>query len=80
MIFDRLIFNKTKAMFGGQTTVMLSGVHHCYHIHVENFLKVISCTPLIEAYVQKESTGPSFVTSAHDPHCGHVGGPTVTNN
>lgn len=44
---------------------------------VHSFMKVIACAPLVEGYGQTESTGASFVTAAHDPVCGHVGGPTV---
>jgi long-chain acyl-CoA synthetase len=76
MIYDKLIFNKTKMAFGGRTTILLSGSAPLLP-HVEKFLKVISCTPFIEGYGQTESTGASFVTSGHDPHCGHVGGCTV---
>ena len=76
LIYDKLIFNKTKMAFGGRTTIMVSGSAPLLP-HVENFLKVISSTPFIEGYGQTESTGASFITKADDPHCGHVGGCTV---
>lgn len=44
--------------------------------HIHSFMKVISCSPLVEGYGQTESTGASFVSDSRDPICGHVGGPT----
>lgn len=76
MVYDPLIFNKTKAVFGGRMRIMISGSAPLLP-HVEKFLKVISCTTLVEGYGQTESTGASFITLGCDPVCGHVGGPTV---
>ena len=42
-----------------------------------DFLKVVSCCPIIEAYGQTECTGAGFATVKQDPENGHVGGPTV---
>lgn len=78
MVYDKLIFNKTKMAFGGRTNILLSGSAPLLP-HVEKFLKIISCTPFIEGYGQTESTGASLVTDSADPSCGHVGGPTVTS-
>jgi len=44
---------------------------------VLDFLKICSCSPILEGYGSTESTGASFCTSKLDPHSGHVGGPTV---
>lgn len=40
-------------------------------------MKVISCSPVLEAYGQTESTGASFTTVFNDPETGHTGGPTA---
>jgi long-chain acyl-CoA synthetase len=76
-VFDRLIFKNTKEAFGGNVRLMISGSAPLLP-HVENFIKVISSSILLEGYGQTESTGASFVTNSNDPTCGHVGGPTVT--
>lgn len=75
-IYDRIIFKKTREAFGGRVKLMISGSAPLLP-HVDNFIKVISCSYLLEGYGQTESTGASFVTNSSDPTNGHVGGPTV---
>jgi long-chain acyl-CoA synthetase len=76
MIYDRLVFNKTKELFGGNCRFMASGSAPLTP-EVHSFMKVIGCAPLMEGYGQTESTGFSFMSSASDPQVGHVGGPSV---
>lgn len=75
-LYDRLVFNKTKQLFGGRCRFLASGSAPLTP-EVNAFIKVIACAPLIEGYGQTESTGISFMADAHDPEYGHVGGPTV---
>lgn len=78
MLYDRLVFNKTKQLFGGRCRFLASGSAPLTP-EVHSFMKVISCAPLMEGYGQTESTGGSFVTEPNDPNVGHVGGPTVNS-
>ncbi len=75
-IYDRVVFGATKEAFGGRIKLMVSGSAPLLP-HVEDFIKIVSCSPLIEGYGQTESTGASFVTNSGDPVSGYVGGPTV---
>ena len=75
-VYDRLVFNKTKQIFGGRCRIMISGSAPLTP-DVHSFMKVIGCAPLIEGYGQTETTGGSFITEPNDPIVGHVGGPTV---
>lgn len=40
-----------------------------------DFLKIVTCCPVLEGYGQTESTGGSFLTHPSDPLSDHVGGP-----
>jgi long-chain acyl-CoA synthetase len=74
-LWDRLVFKKTKELFGGRVRWMCTGSAPISS-EVINFLKVAACCPIFEGYGQTESTGFSYVTSGRDPVSGHVGGPT----
>jgi long-chain acyl-CoA synthetase len=75
-LWDRLVFKKTKELFGGRVRWMCTGSAPISS-EVINFLKVAACCPIFEGYGQTESTGFSYVTSSRDPVSGHVGGPTM---
>lgn len=75
-LYDRLVFNKTKQLFGGRCRFLASGSAPLTP-EVHSFMKVIGCCPLMEGYGQTESTGGSFITEPRDRNVGHVGGPTV---
>jgi len=45
--------------------------------NILEFLKVVFCCPIVEAYGQTESCGSSFATRIYDNRTGHVGGPAV---
>lgn len=74
-LYDRLVFNKTKQLFGGRCRFLASGSAPLTP-EVHSFMKVIGCCPLMEGYGQTESTGGSFITEPRDRNVGHVGGPT----
>jgi len=72
-IYDALVFNKIKSIFGGNLRRMATSAAPI-DPEVLNFLKICFCCPILEAYGQTE-TGVSCVTHFEDPVTGHVGGP-----
>lgn len=76
--FDRLVFDKTKQTLGGRIRIMLSGAAPLPK-HVEEFLRVTSCSTLSQGYGLTESCGGCF-TSIGDvfPMVGTVGVPMTT--
>lgn len=48
-IFDKLLFSKTKAVFGGRARMMITGSAPISP-DVLNQLKVTACCPLLEGY------------------------------
>lgn len=73
-IWDAAVFNKLKALLGGEVKCMLTGSAPI-DMEVLNFLKVCFCCPLQEGYGLTETSGATSVTVAEDPVAGHVGGP-----
>ena len=72
--YDKLVFNKTKAIVGGRVRLMITGSAPIAQ-DVLDFLKVCFCCPISEGYGMTESGGGSCITYADDPNSGHVGGP-----
>ncbi|CAD8199883.1 unnamed protein product [Paramecium octaurelia] len=70
-------FVKTKAVFGGRLRMILTGAAPI-STKVLNFLKMTLCCQIVEVYGQTETMGGSFATDYFDPNCGHVGGPTIS--
>lgn len=58
-ILDRLIFDKTKQAFGGRVRILLSGAAPLPK-HVEEFLRVTSCSSVSQGYGLTESIGGCF--------------------
>lgn len=75
-LYDKMVFNKTKAAFGGRLRYLITGSAPLLS-HIHSFMKVVAACPIFQGYGLTESTGGSFVTEANDPTTGHVGGPTV---
>ncbi|KAL4505874.1 hypothetical protein ABPG72_013635 [Tetrahymena utriculariae] len=75
-LYDKLIFAKTKQLFGGRCRFLATSSAPISK-DVIDFMKVISCVPMIEGYGQTESTGATFTTFFEDPESGHCGGPTA---
>jgi len=69
-----LVFNKLKALLGGQVEFMVTGSAPI-DMEVLNFMKVCFCCPLMEGYGLTESSGATTLTDRNDPIAGHVGGP-----
>lgn len=72
--FDKLIFNRFKAMLGGEVRFMITGSAPIDQ-NVLELLKIVFCCPFMEGYGLTESSAGSSVTLPHDPVTGHVGGP-----
>ncbi|KAF3681082.1 Long chain acyl-CoA synthetase 5 [Capsicum annuum] len=76
--FDRLVFNKIKLAFGGRVRLMFSGAAPLPK-HVEEFLRVTSCSSLTQGYGLTESCGGSFTSIANVySMTGTVGVPMTT--
>ena len=72
--YDRLVFNKAKAILGGNVRIMVTGSAPIA-ADVLDFLKVCFCCKIIEGYGMTESGGGSFLTMPNESRSGHVGGP-----
>ncbi|CAD8113273.1 unnamed protein product [Paramecium sonneborni] len=70
-------FIKTKGILGGRQRIILTGSAPI-STKVLNFLKMTLCCQFFEVYGQTETMGGSFVTDYFDPTCGHVGGPSIS--
>ncbi|CAD8070693.1 unnamed protein product [Paramecium primaurelia] len=70
-------FIKTKAIFGGRQRIMITGAAPI-SAQILEYLKVTLCCQIIEGYGQTETTAASFLTDYYDPVCGHIGGPTTS--
>jgi len=49
MVYDRIFFAKTKEAFGGRVRLMVTGSAPINGDTLD-FLKVVACCPIIEAY------------------------------
>jgi long-chain acyl-CoA synthetase len=75
-LYDKLVFDKTKAVLGGRVRTMVTGSAPIGTDVLETLKVVFQCA-FIEGYGQTEGLGASFVGSKSDPVTGHVGGPVV---
>ncbi|GAV84956.1 AMP-binding domain-containing protein [Cephalotus follicularis] len=77
-LMDRLVFEKTKQALGGRIRILLSGAAPLSR-HVEEFLRVISCSTLSQGYGLTESCGGCFTSIGNVyPMLGTVGVPMPT--
>jgi len=70
---DMLVFNKVRALLGGEVQQMMTGSAPI-DVEVMNFLKIAFCAPIYEGYGLTETAGACSMTFAEDPLAGHVGG------
>ncbi|KAF8410610.1 hypothetical protein HHK36_003142 [Tetracentron sinense] len=76
--FDRLVFDNIKQGLGGRVRIMLSGAAPLPG-HVEEFLRVTSCSVLLQGYGLTESCGGCFTSIANEfSMMGTVGVPVTT--
>lgn len=74
--FDRLVFSKVAARLGGLVKVVVSGGAPLAP-HVEDFLRVTMCCPVVQGYGLTETSAASFIAGADFmPHSYSVGPPT----
>ncbi|EFJ51208.1 hypothetical protein VOLCADRAFT_73402 [Volvox carteri f. nagariensis] len=74
--FDKLIFSKVAARFGGKVKAVVSGGAPLAP-HVEDFLRVIMCAPVVQGYGLTETNAASFIAAADVmEHAATVGPPT----
>ncbi|XP_040364085.1 long chain acyl-CoA synthetase 2 isoform X2 [Rosa chinensis] len=77
-LLDKLVFNKIKQALGGRVRIMLSGAAPLPR-HVEEFLRVTSCSTLSQGYGLTESCGGCFSSIGNVyPMVGTVGVPLTT--
>lgn len=77
-LLDRLVFDKTKQALGGRVRILLSGAAPLPK-HVEEFLRVTSCSTLSQGYGLTESCGGCFTSIGNVyPMVGTVGVPMTT--
>ncbi|MQL69969.1 hypothetical protein Taro_002258 [Colocasia esculenta] len=63
-LFDKLIFNKIKQVFGGRVRILISGAAPLPS-NVEEFLRVASCSIVIQGYGLTESCAGCFTSIAN---------------
>ena len=75
-LYDKLVFNKIRGVFGGRVRLMATGGAPIPP-SILDFLKVTTGCPIIQGYGLTESCGVSFATSPFDPNTNSVGGPLL---
>ncbi|XP_072974428.1 probable CoA ligase CCL6 [Typha angustifolia] len=76
--FDKLIFSKISQGLGGRVRLMISGAAPLPR-HIEEFMRVTSCSVLVQGYGLTESCGGCFTSIANVfPMMGTVGSPVTT--
>lgn len=65
VLSDLLVFNKIKAKLGGRIRLIVTGGAPI-PAHVEEFLKVTMCAPLVQGYGLTETCAASFISFPHD--------------
>lgn len=73
-LFDRLVFNKTKEILGGEVRVMVSGSAPI-STEVLDFLRICFMADIANGYGMTEGCGASTSAMLYDHDVGHVGGP-----
>lgn len=73
-VWDSLVFNKTKHLMGTRLRYMISGGAPLDAL-VQEHIKILFCSPLMEGYGLTETIGPAFLANPLDPVAGHIGGP-----
>ena len=58
--FDKLVFNKVKARLGGQVRLIVTGGAPLAN-HVEEFLKVCFCCPVVQGFGLTETCAASCI-------------------
>lgn len=74
--FDRLVFNKIKARLGGQVRFIVTGGAPLAN-HVEEFLKVCFCCPVVQGFGLTETCAASCIAVPDKPYMAGTVGPPL---
>ncbi|OWM72162.1 long chain acyl-CoA synthetase 4 [Punica granatum] len=77
-ICDKLVFNKVKQGLGGNVRLILSGAAPL-STHVEGFLKVVTCSHVLQGYGLTETCAGTFVSLPNEMSMLGTVGPPVPN-
>ncbi|XP_010913603.1 long chain acyl-CoA synthetase 4 isoform X2 [Elaeis guineensis] len=77
-IFDKVVFNKVKGGLGGRVRIILSGAAPL-STHVEEFLRVVTCSHVLQGYGLTETCAGTFVTLPNNLSMLGTVGPPVPN-
>lgn len=72
-LYDRIVFNKVRATFGGRVKFFITGSAPL-PMEVGNDIKLYFSAPIVEAYGMTEITGALTVTNYNDSENGMAGG------
>ena len=75
--WDKIVFNKVKAIFGGRVRLMITGSAPISG-EILAFLRIAFCCPILEGYGQTESCAGTTLTHPKDNQIGILGGPFPT--
>ncbi|KAK9067946.1 hypothetical protein SSX86_012057 [Deinandra increscens subsp. villosa] len=75
---DKIVFSKVKQGLGGRLRIILSGAAPLAP-HVETYLKVVTCSHVLQGYGLTETCGGSFVTFPDEMNMLGTVGPPVPN-
>ncbi|KAK9806148.1 hypothetical protein WJX72_003254 [[Myrmecia] bisecta] len=73
-LYDKFLFNTVKAGMGGRLRFVVSGGAPLAS-HVEDYLKVVLCCPVLQGYGLTETCAASFLALPKPGHNGTVGPP-----
>jgi acyl-CoA synthetase (AMP-forming)/AMP-acid ligase II len=65
-LFDKIVFSKIKERLGGKVRLIVSGGAPLA-AHVEEFLKVTMCAPVVQGYGLTETCAASFIGDPDNP-------------
>ncbi|EHA8586362.1 Acyl-coA synthetase family protein [Cocos nucifera] len=77
-IFDKVVFNKVRGGLGGRVRIILSGAAPL-STHVEEFLRVVTCSHVLQGYGLTETCAGTFVTLPNNLSMLGTVGPPVPN-
>ncbi|KAF5734323.1 long chain acyl-CoA synthetase 4 [Tripterygium wilfordii] len=77
-IFDKIVFSKVKQGLGGRVRIILSGAAPLA-THIEAFLRVVTCSVVLQGYGLTESCAGTFVSLPHEFSMLGTVGPPVPN-
>eukprot|EP00922_Rhytidocystis_sp_ex-Travisia-forbesii_P038844 GHVS01057868.1.p1 GENE.GHVS01057868.1~~GHVS01057868.1.p1 ORF type:complete len:564 (-),score=43.40 GHVS01057868.1:151-1842(-) len=73
VLWDALVFAKTKALLGGRVRFMISGSAPL-DPNLQDRMQSLFCAPILEGYGLTETVGGTFVCLPGECESGHVGG------